>query len=177
MAGLNASLNATGIVLSSVARFGSLTRTNSSVLSNGVQILPGFILFDGSNAVLIRLNSVNNDSPKNAGPYSLRNPLPCSPHIRPPCFATNATTSSEIWCISFSCSGSHKSNAGLTCNTPASTWPNMPYCKPWLSNNARNSIMKSARFSGGTPVSSAKAIGFWLPLVLPSRPTDFFRMA
>ena len=61
-----------------------------------------------------------------AGLYSARNPLPCSPHSRPPYFAVSATTSSEICFISTSCCGSHMSSAGRTCSTPASTWPNMP---------------------------------------------------
>ena len=37
--------------------------------------------------------------------------------------------------------------------------------------------MKSAKFSGGTAVSSAKANGFWLPSVLPNKPTAFLRIA
>ena len=37
--------------------------------------------------------------------------------------------------------------------------------------------MKSARFSGGTAVSSTKAIGRLSPFMLPSSPTAFLRMS
>ena len=37
--------------------------------------------------------------------------------------------------------------------------------------------MKSARFSGGTAVSSTKGIGRLSPFMLPRRPTDFLRIS
>ena len=36
--------------------------------------------------------------------------------------------------------------------------------------------MKSAKCSGGTQVSSANAIGFFVPLTAPNNPTAFLRM-
>ncbi|CSB60831.1 Uncharacterised protein [Vibrio cholerae] len=52
----------------------------------------------------------------------------------------------------------------------------MPYARFLESSSARNSTIKSAKFSGGTQVSSVKATGLARPLAAPSKPTAFLRI-
>ncbi len=75
---------AMGICRSQVPRFAASTFIIGASIPSGGQIFPGFRRLSGSKTALILRSSAYSVSPKKAGLYSARNPLPCSPHSRPP---------------------------------------------------------------------------------------------
>jgi hypothetical protein len=77
---------------------------------------------------------------------------------------------------SAACFGSFMSSAGRTCSTPASTWPNIRIAA--RERRAARGIRRcTARFSGGTAVSSTNGCGRASPCTLPSSPTARLRIA